>query len=76
MPTKPAGGSPCAGSPTSRLPAVRGISEVKRLTFCQSIAASTWKQSSWLSEAKVDTRSIAAASPPRICGPLVRVISP
>jgi hypothetical protein len=73
---KTSGGAPCAGSPTMRLSGPSGSSAAKRATFCQSIAASTWKASSWPSPGKVDTRSIAAASPPRICGPLVRVIRP
>jgi hypothetical protein len=53
-----------------------GSSVAKRPTFCQSMAASTWKRSSCASVANVDTRTMAAASPPRICGPLVRVMSP
>ena len=57
-----------------RLPGTSGISAAKRSTLCQSTAASTAKLSSWASVGKVQTRTMAAASPPRICGPLVRVI--
>ena len=70
------GASPSSGSPTSRLPGPSGISSAKRFTFCQSIASSRSKRSSSVSIGVVPRRSSAAASPPRICGPLVRTIRP
>ena len=69
------GGSPWSGSPTIRLAAPSGISALKRCTFSQSTAARTSKRSSMQSTGWVAIRSMAAASPPRICGPEERVIS-
>ena len=70
------GTSPPSASPMTRLPACSGISSAKRCTFCQSIASSRSKRSSSDSSGVLPSRSSAAASPPRICGPLVRTISP
>lgn len=74
--TKAAGASPSASSPTMRLAGPSGISSAKRCTFCQSSASSTSKRSSSDSTGVAEMRTSAAASPPRICGPLVRTISP
>ncbi len=71
-----AGGSPSSESPTSSPEARIGISSAKRLMFCQSIASSRSKPSSSDSVWVRASRSSAAASPPRICGPLVRTIRP
>ena len=73
---KTSGTSPSSASPISRLSWVSGISSAKRLTFCQSIASSRSKLSSSDCIGRGDKRSSAAASPPRICGPLVRTIRP
>ena len=70
------GTSPPSASPITRLPACSGISSAKRCTFCQSIASSRSKRSSSDSTGAAPRRSSAAASPPRICGPLVRTIRP
>jgi len=70
------GTSPPSASPMSRLPACSGISSAKRWTFCQSTASSRSKRSSSDSTGVADSRNRAAASPPRICGPLVRTIRP
>ena len=73
--SRPAGASPWAGSPTIRLAAVSGISAEKRVMLSQSMAISRWKLSSWDMIGSVAKRSMAAASPPRICGPEERLIS-
>ncbi len=73
---KTPGASPSSASPIIRLAARSGISSAKRFTFCQSIASSRSKLSSSASTASRARRSSAAASPPRICGPLVRTIKP
>ena len=67
-------GSPWSGSPATRLSALSGISAPNRCTFSQSTAASTWKWSSMHSTGRQEMRTMAAASPPRICGPEERVI--
>ena len=72
---KTPGGSPRSTSPTIRPSLPIGISAAKRWTFSQSTPASTWKRSSMHSTGRVAIRIIAAASPPRICGPEERVIS-
>ena len=68
------GKSPPSGSPSTRPSEVIGISAEKRPTFCQSIATSTSKWSSCDCTGDVDSRIIAAASPPRICAPDERVM--
>jgi hypothetical protein len=70
------GTSPPSVSQMTMEPACRGISSAKRFTFCQSIASSRSKLSSSDSTGVVESRTSAAASPPRICGPLVRTIRP
>jgi hypothetical protein len=72
--SSPAGASPWTGSPTIRLSAVSGISAEKRVMLSQSIAISRWKLSSCDMIGSVAKRSMAAASPPRICGPEERLI--
>ncbi len=57
-----------------RLSGSKGISALKRCTFSQSTAARMWNRSSMHSTGWQAMRSIAAASPPRICGPEERVI--
>ena len=70
------GVSPSSASPMTTLSAVSGISSAKRLTFCQSMASSTSNASSSVSIGLRPRRTSAAASPPRICGPLVRTMRP
>ena len=70
------GGVPWSGSATIRLAASSGISSAKRWVFCQSIAISASNRSSRQSIGCGAKRSSAAASPPRICGPLERTIRP
>ena len=70
------GGAPWSGSATIRLASSSGISSAKRWMFCQSIAISASKRSPRQSIGCGAKRSSAAASPPRICGPLDRTISP
>jgi hypothetical protein len=73
---KTSGAVPSSASPMTTLPARSGISSPKRLTLPQSIASSRSKWSSSASIGARARRSSAAASPPRICGPLVRTIRP
>ncbi len=76
-PARKTGGiSPPSLSPMARLPACSGISSAKRFTFCQSTASSRSKWSPRLCSGCGPSRTSAAASPPRICGPLVRTIRP
>ena len=58
------------------LDAFSGISSANRLTFCQSIASSRSNVSPSVSSGWFASRTSAAASPPRICGPLVRTMIP
>ena len=73
---KTSGTSPSSGSPIITLDASSGISSANRFTFCQSIASRRSKPSSSESSDRWASRSSAAASPPRICGPLVRTMRP
>ncbi len=73
---KTSGAAPSSASPITMLVARSGISSAKRWTFCQSIASSRSNVSSSASIGRRASRSSAAASPPRICGPLVRTMSP
>jgi len=70
------GASPSSASPTTIASGRIGISSAKRWMFCQSIASSRSKPSSSESVGVDASRMSAAASPPRICGPLVRTINP
>jgi hypothetical protein len=65
-----------AGSPISRLSESSMISSAKRSALFQSMAMTASKRSSMHATGRVDRRTKAAASPPRICGPTERVIRP
>ena len=57
-------------------PGATGMAVMKRSAFFQSSATRMLKSRAMQKAGRVDRRTSAAASPPRICGPTERVDSP
>ena len=70
------GGLPAVGSQITRPPFATGIALMKRSAFFQSMATRMSKSLDIVAAGSVESRTSAAASPPRICGPTDRFISP
>jgi len=70
------GTAPDAGSATTIPPSATGMSPMNRSAFFQSIATRISKSLLMHSAGLVASRTRAAASPPRICGPTERFSKP